>query len=82
MFYNLFLYIKMSECADLTYYQRNRDVILNRDNDYYENDKERLREQARDKYRSLSEEEKNKNMIWKKQTPNMSEEKKQRLKEY
>ena len=59
----------MSECADLTYYQRNRDVILNRDNDYYENDKETLREQARDKYKSLSEEEKNKNMIWKKQRP-------------
>ena len=41
--------------SDLTCYQRNRDVILNR---------ERLREQARYKYRS------------------MSEEKKQRLKEY
>ena len=50
----------MSECADLTYYQRNRDVILNREKDYYENDKKRLREQARDKYRNLSEEEKNK----------------------
>ena len=50
----------MSEYADLTYYQRNRDVILNRAKDYYENDKERLRKQARDKYRNLSEEEKNK----------------------
>ena len=50
----------MSESAYLTYYQRNRDVILNRAKDYYENDKERLREQARDKYRNLSEEEKNK----------------------
>ena len=29
----------MNECADLTYYQRNRDVILNRAKDYYENDK-------------------------------------------
>ena len=48
----------MSESAYLTYYQRNRDVILNRAKDYYENDKERLREQARDKYRNLSEEEK------------------------
>ena len=28
----------MSESADLTYYQRNRDVILNRAKDYYEND--------------------------------------------
>ena len=50
----------MGECADLTYYQRNRDVILNRAKDYYENDKERLREQARYKNRSLSEEDKNK----------------------
>ena len=46
---------------------RDRDVILNRAKDYYENDKERLREQARDKYRNLSEEEKNKKeRIWKK----------------
>ena len=42
----------------LTYYQRNRDVILNRAKDYYKNDKERLREQARDKYWNLCEEEK------------------------
>ena len=39
----------MSEGADLTYYQRNQDVILNRAKYYYENDKEKLREQARDK---------------------------------
>ena len=30
----------MNECANLTYYQRNRDVILNRAKDYFENDKE------------------------------------------
>ena len=60
-FYNFFLlYIKMSESAYLTYYQRNRDVILNRAKDYYENDKERLRKQARDKYRNLSAEKKTK----------------------
>ena len=35
----------MSEYADLTYYQRNRDVILNRAKDYYEHDKERSKEQ-------------------------------------
>ena len=35
-------------------------MILNRAKDYYENGKNRLREQARDKYRNLSEEEKNK----------------------
>ena len=44
--------------SDLTHCQKNRDAILNRAKDYYENDKERLRGQARDKYRNLSEEEK------------------------
>ena len=59
----------------LTYYQRNRDG--NRAKDYYENDKERLREQARDKYRNLSEEEKNeKREYGKKRYRNVSEEKK------
>ena len=42
------LYVKMSET---TYCQRNRDVILNRTKDYYKNDKERLRDNATDKYR-------------------------------
>ena len=50
----------MSESADLSYYQGNRNLILNRAKDNYENDKERLIGQARDKYRDLSEEEKNK----------------------
>ena len=30
-----------------TYYQKNREKILNRAKDYYENDKERIREQAK-----------------------------------
>ena len=46
-----------------TYYQRNREIMLNRAKDYYENDKARLREQARNKYRNLSEENKNKKRI-------------------
>ena len=52
----------MSECNSIeeTYHQRNRDVVLNRAKDYYENDKKTWREQARDKDRNLSEEEKNK----------------------
>ena len=52
----------MGENINLTYYQKNRDVILNRAKDYYKNNKERLRENARDKYRNLSEEEKKR--IW------------------
>ena len=73
----------MSKCADLTYYQRNQNVILNSAKDYNENDQERLKEQARDKYRNLSEEEKNKKREYGiNRYRNMSEEKKQRLKEY
>ena len=53
--------------SSLTYYQKNKEVILNRAKDYYENNKERLREQAKGKYRNLSEEDKNKKRIWKKQ---------------
>ena len=64
---------------ELTYYQKSSDVILNRAKGYYENDKERFREQARDEYIKK----KWKDRIWKKQIPQyMSEEKEQRLKEY
>ena len=48
--------------SETTYYQRNREVILNRAKDYYENNKELLRERererAKNKYGELSEEEK------------------------
>ena len=47
-----------SNSIEETFYQKKRDVTLNRAKDYYENDKERLIAQARDKYRNLSEEEK------------------------
>ena len=46
--------------TETTYHQGKRETILNRAMEYYENDKERLRESARNKYRELSEEEKNK----------------------
>ena len=78
LYFFFLLYIKMSECNanELTYYQRNRDVILDIAKGYYENDKEKLREQARDKYRNLSEEEKNKKREYgKKRYRNMSGEK-------
>ena len=64
----------MSKSAYLTYYPRNRDVILNKAKDYYENDKERLSVQASDKYRKLSEEQKNKKREYGKNSyRNMSE---------
>ena len=65
-----------------TYYQKQRDVILNNEKDYYENDKARLREQARDKYRNLSKQKNEKRKYGTHRYHNMSEEKKQKLKEY
>ena len=55
----------MNECnsvknTNLTYYQKNKDVVLINAKDYYKNNKDRLMEQARDKYKNLSEEEENK----------------------
>ena len=50
---------------------------------YYQRNKERLRKQARNKYRSLSEEDKNKKREYgKNRYRNMSEEKKHKLKEF
>ena len=74
----------MSEYADLTYFQKKKqELILNRAKDYYENDKKRLRDQGRDKYKNLSEEKNNKKREYgRNRYRNMSEEKKQRLKEY
>ena len=37
--------------SETTYYQRNREVILNRAKDYYENNKELLRERERERER-------------------------------
>ena len=62
----VFIYIKVSECIEKTYYQRNRDVVLNRAKGFCKNGKERLRDNARDKYRNLTEEKKCKKRIWKK----------------
>ena len=45
--------------SERTYYERIRDVILNRAKYYYKNNKELLRKRAKNKYRELSEEEKN-----------------------
>ena len=42
--------------SETIYYQRNKAAIIKKAKDYYENDKERLREQTICKYRNLSEE--------------------------
>ena len=57
--------------------------MLSKAKDYYKNNKDKLREQARDKYRNLSEEEKNKKREYgKNRYHKMSEKKKTRLNEY
>ena len=60
--YFFLLYIKMSET---TYYERNRDVILNRAKHCYKNDEQRLRNNTRYKYKNSSEEGKIKREIMK-----------------
>ena len=58
----------MSECnsVELTYYQRNRDVILNRVKDYYENDKESKQKINTETYLKKKNQKKR---TWKKQVP-------------
>ena len=57
--------------------------MFNKAKYYYENDKERLREHARYKYRNLSEEEKNKKREYgKNRSAICLKKKKKRLKEY
>ena len=66
-----------------TYYERNRDVILNGAKDCYKNNKELLRETAKNKYKELTENEKDvKRQYQKDRYHNMTVEKKQRVKEY
>ena len=73
----------MDESVEEIYYQRNRNVIIHRVKHCYKNDKERLKEQARDKYKKLFEEDKNKKReCGRNRHHNMSKEKKQKLKEY
>ena len=71
----------MNEYVDLTYYQRNRDVILSRAKDYYETDKKRLKEQEINIETYLKKKQIKKE-YGKNRYYNMSEEKKIRLKEY
>ena len=69
--------------SQTTHYQKNIQVILNRANEYYSNNKEVLREKVKKKYRELYEEEKDiKGEYERNRYHNMPEEKEQRLKEY
>ena len=65
------------------YYQRNSEIILNRAKAYYKKNKELLREQAKNKCRELSGDEKNiKREYGRNGYKNMSEENNRKLKEH
>ena len=51
-------FLNIKKINNTTYYKRNKKAIVNRAKDYYENYTERLRKQARDNYRTLSEDDK------------------------
>ena len=73
----------MSECntIETTYYQRNRDVIINRTKKCYENNKNVLKDKARDKYRDLSDDEENEKKEYRRNRyRNMSEKKETKAK--
>ena len=71
-----------------TYYQQNRDIILERAKDYYYNNIEAIRKDMRNKYKNLSEEEIEKIKIYQKKKyrekmkNNISEEKREKMREY
>ena len=71
----------MSENTDLTYYQKSRDVILNRAKDYYKNIEEILRYKQQINTETYLKKKKIKKRRQSRYR-NMSEEKEQRLKEY
>ena len=77
-YYKFFsLYVQTSE--ETTCYQRSRETILNRAKKYYDDNNEVLTGKARNKYRKLSEVEKNiKREYGRTRYHNMSEEKKER----
>ena len=52
--------------SETTYYQRNREVILNRAKDYYENNKELLRERAKINSEIYLKRKKYKKRVWEK----------------
>ena len=75
------MYRKVSN--KINYYRKNRDITLNRTKEYYENNKKRFKEQARNEYRKSSGEEKSiKREFGRNIYKNMSKENKERLKEY
>ena len=53
--------------SETTYYQRKREVMLNRANEYYENNKEVLKERAKINIDFILRRKKYKERIWKKQ---------------
>ena len=65
----------MSKNTQLTYYQKNKDVILNKAKDYYKNNSDKIKKQARHKYNNP--EEKIKKIIYEKNKyHNMTEQEK------
>ena len=71
-------YFKNIKLGETTYYQRNRETLLNRAKDYYEDNKEVLREKAKNKSRELPSEENNiKREYGRNRYKNMSDEKKE-----
>ena len=71
----------MSKNTQLTYYQKNQHVILNRPKEYYKNNCDKIKKQAKDKY-NLPEKRLQKIEYEKNKYYNISEEKKDKRREF
>ena len=54
----------MANNVHLTYYQRNKELVISKAKEFYKNNKDKLSKQAREKYQGLPEEEKDKNRTY------------------
>ena len=68
--------------SDQTIYYQKSKTILNRAKKYYKDNRERLREEARNEYRKLSEEKNIKREYGRNRYHNVSKENQPKLKEY
>ena len=71
----------MSKNTQLTYYQKNRHVILNRPKEYYKNNCDKIKKQAKDKY-NLTEKRLQKIKFEKNKYYNIFKEKKDKRREF
>ena len=73
----LLIYIMLEESQNIPQYVRYRDVALQRSKEYYQKNKEKINEYARNRYHNMTQEQKNKQVEYRKACFNRQTEEKQ-----